>query len=355
MKSLIGLKKFILIKGINNINNMKIRVGVLRGGPSAECKISLKTGESVLSNLPEQYDKKDIVLSKEGEWYLDGNFSYPEKIFRSVDVIFNALHGEFGEDGKVQQIFDIFGIPYTGSGALASAMGMNKILARASFINAGILVPRAIALDTDEKAADAAHRVFRKMGPSLAVKPASSGSSMGISIVHNYSDLIKAIEKASRLGARRPSEPGKVIVEEYIKGREAACGVIDNFRGEERYALPPIEIIPPADSDFFDYKAKYGGKASEICPANFEQPVKADIEDAARKAHEALGCRHYSRADFIISERSFKGEQKVYLLEVNTLPGLTGESLLPKAINAVGSSYPELLDHLIKEALGNKD
>ena len=289
-----------------------IRVGVLRGGPSAERGISLKTGESVLNNLPEKYEKKDILLSKDGEWYLDGNFSYPEKIFRSVDVIFNALHGHFGEDGKVQQMFDIFGIPYTGSGALASAMGMNKVLARASFVNAGILVPRAAAVNADEKAADAAYRIFRRIGPSLVVKPACSGSSIGVSIVHNYLDLIQAIEKARHLGALLLSELGnpvskfkfgKVIVEEYIKGREAACGVIDNFRGEERYALPPIEIISSSDSGFFDYKEKYSGKANEICPANFEGPIKDAIEEAAKKAHQALGCRHYSRADFIVSSQ----------------------------------------------------
>ena len=328
---------------------MKIRVGVLRGGPSSECKISLKTGESVLNNLPEKYEKKDILLSKKGEWYLDGNFSYPEKIFRSVDVVFNALHGHFGEDGKVQQMFDIFGVPYTGSGALASAMGMNKVLARASFVNAGILVPRAAAVNADEKAADAAYRIFRRMGPSLVVKPACSGSSIGVSIVHNYSDLIKAIEKAFLSAAESPSGRGKVIVEEHIKGREASCGVIDNFRGQELYALPPIEIVPSDSSDFFDYKEKYGGTANEICPANLEASVKSAIEEAAKKAHQALGCRHYSRADFIVSERS----PEVYLLEVNTLPGLTSESLLPKAVDAVGSSHSEFLDHLIKEALNN--
>ncbi len=332
---------------------MKIRVGVLRGGPSAERGISLKTGESVLGNLPEQYEKKDILLSKDGEWHLDGVFSLPEKIFRSVDVVFNALHGEFGEDGKVQRMFDIFGVPYTGSGALASAMGMNKILARVSFAAAGILVPRAASVGAEEKAADAAFRIFRKMGPSLAVKPACSGSSIGVSVVHNYSDLIKAVEKARRLGARYPSEPGKVIVEEYVKGREASCGVIDNFRNEGLYALPPIEIVPSAASDFFDKEEKYGGKASEICPANFAAPVKAAIEEAAKKAHHALGCRHYSRADFIVEERPRRGEARVYLLEVNTLPGLTEESLLPKAVNAVGSSFSEFLDHLIKEALKN--
>ncbi|MBI4691831.1 MAG: D-alanine--D-alanine ligase [Candidatus Terrybacteria bacterium] len=325
---------------------MAIKVGVLRGGPSKEHEISLKTGEAALSNLacrqtglPQKYKGKDILLGREGEWRLNGKLSYPEKIFQSVDVVFNALHGRFGEDGKVQQLLETFGIPYTGSGVLASSLGMNKILAREAFTGAGLNVPRAMVVDKKEDAGRAAHLVFRKIGPSWVVKPNSSGSSIGVSIVHAFNNLIEAIEKAFTFDS-------KIIIEEYIKGTEATCGVVDNFRNQKIYSLPVIEIIPPPEQEFFNYDAKYSGETKEICPANFDSEIKNKIEEAAKKAHQALGCRHYSRADFRVLPNG-----KIYILEVNTLPGLTAESLLPKALNAVGSSYPEFLDHLITLAL----
>jgi len=322
---------------------MVIRVGVLRGGPSQEHEISLKTGEVVLANLPKKYKAKDILLSKNGEWRLNAKLSYPEKIFQSVDVVFNALHGHFGEDGKIQQLLETFGIPYTGSGVLASSLGMSKILSREAFAGAGLNVPRAMAFSKSDSghAGEIAHKIFRKIGPSWVVKPNSSGSSLGVSISHTFNDLIKAIEKAFDFDS-------KIIIEEYIKGSEATCGVIDNFRNQKIYSLPPIEIIPPPEHEFFNYKAKYCGETKEICPANFDIEIKNKIEEAAKISHQVLGCRHYSRADFRISPKG-----KVYILEVNTLPGLTAESLLPKALNAVGSSYPEFLEHLITLALDN--
>lgn len=321
---------------------MTIKVGVLRGGPSQEHEVSLKTGKNVLENLPSQYSGSDIFLTKQGEWYFRDWPSYPEKIFRYVDVVFNALHGHFSEDGKVQQILELFKMPYTGSGALASSWGMNKILSAEAFVRAGLNVPRAIIIGKDENYFEAARRIFRIMSPSWVVKPASSGSSKGISIVHSFNNLIDAIEKAAALDS-------KIIIEEYIKGREATCGVVDNFRNQKYYSLPVIEIIPPFEHEFFDYQAKYNGETREICPANFDMETKRKIEEMARLAHQALGCRHYSRADFRISSKG-----KIYILEINTLPGLTTESLLPKALNAVGSSYPEFLDHLITLALQRK-
>ncbi|MFH1956121.1 MAG: D-alanine--D-alanine ligase [Patescibacteria group bacterium] len=315
-----------------------IKVGVLRGGISDEHKVSLKTGESVLSNLPEKYSGHDIILTKSGEWYFRGWPAQPERIFRSLDVIFNALHGRYGEDGKVQQLLETFKIPYTGSGILASALGMNKILSRESFARSGLKIPLGDFATDNESSFESANRIIKKIPPPWIVKPASSGSSFGVIIARDFNALIKAIGDNLGLDSR-------VIIEEYIPGREATCGVLERFRGQEHYTLPIIEIIPPPDSDFFDYSAKYSGETQELCPANFDPEIKLVIEEMARKAHIALGCRHYSRADFIISPKG------IYILEVNTLPGLTEHSLLPKAIKAVGSSYAELLDHLITLAL----
>ena len=318
-----------------------IRVGVLRGGPSLEHEVSLKTGESVLNNLPEYYSAKDIFISKEGGWHLDGKPAHHERIFRHIDVVFNALHGEYGEDGKIQQLLEAFGVPYTGSGVLASSLGMNKILARQAFKSAGLKTPAGFEIVLENELAETAKKIFRNMPPPWVVKYPSGGSSVGVFIARNFDDLTGALEKVSSFSS-------KILMEEYIRGREATCGVIDEFRNQKHYALPVVEIIPPVKSGFFSYAAKYGGETRELCPANFDMPTKRAIEAMAIKAHNAIGARHYSRADFIVSKKG------IYILEINTLPGLTAESLLPKALNAVGSSHKELLDHLITLALKKK-
>jgi len=317
-----------------------IRVGVLRGGPSLEHEVSLKTGETVLRNLP-KYSAKDIFINKAGEWHLDGKPSHHDRIFRQIDVVFNALHGEYGEDGKVQQLLEAFGVPYTGSGAMASALGMNKILARQAFKSAGLKIPFGFDLVLKKELAETAKDIFKKMPPPWVIKYPSGGSSVGVSMARNFDDLEGSLEKVSSFSS-------KILVEEYIRGREATCGVIDEFRNQKHYALPIVEIIPPAQSDFFSYDAKYGGQTRELCPSNFDMPTKRAIEAMAITAHNSIGGRHYSRSDFIISKRG------IYLLEINTLPGLTAESLLPKALNAVGSSHKELLEHLISLALRKK-
>lgn len=311
---------------------------MLRGGPSLEHEISLKTGESVLRNLPENYSAKDILINKAGEWHLDGKPADYERIFRQVDVIFNALHGEYGEDGKVQQLLEAFGVPYTGSGAIASAFGMNKILARQAFKSAGLKIPLGFEIILEDGFAETAKKIFKKMPPPWVIKYPSGGSSVGICIAHNFNNLAQALEKVSSLSS-------KMLVEEYIRGQEATCGVIDEFRGQKHYALPVVEIIPPAESGFFNYDAKYGGRTRELCPANFDISTKRAIEAMAVAAHNAVGSRHYSRSDFIVSKKG------IYILEINTLPGLTTESLLPKALDAIGSSYKEFLGHLINLAL----
>ena len=326
----------------------KIKVGVLRGGPSAEHDVSLKTGENILAGLSDKYQGVDVVLNKDGQLCADGSPAKIQHLGCFSDVIFNALHGYFGEDGKAQQIFNVLNIPYTGSGALASSLAMNKILSRGIFAKAGLKIPQAVVVKKDESLEQAALKVFRSISPSWVVKPASGGSSIGVSIVKDFNSLISAIEKSFNFCSN-------VIIEEYIKGREVTCGILENFRGEKYYALPAIEIVPPDDHDFFDYDVKYDGSTREICPADFELSVKRKIEEIARQAHQLLGCSGYSRADMIVAGRGIypvRGNPaEVYLLEINTLPGLTSESLLPKAADAVGLSFPQLLDHIIDLAL----
>ncbi len=317
----------------------KIRVGVLRGGPSTEHDVSLKTGENVLQYLPkDKYEGVDIILNKDGYLSANGSPMKIQQLHYFVDVVFNALHGYFGEDGKIQQILNTMNLPYTGSGALSSSIAMNKVLSRDIFEKSGLKIPRAIVVKEGESSDEAAGQIFRTMNPFWVVKPASGGSSIGVTIARNFPELVQALKNAFGLDST-------VIVEEYIKGREVTCGVLENFRDEEHYALPVIEIVPPKERHFFDYECKYDGSTREICPAPLNLELKKEIENIARSAHKALGCAGYSRTDMIVSSGG------IYLLEVNTLPGLTSESLLPKSAAAVGLSFPNLLDHLVELAL----
>lgn len=316
----------------------KLRIGVLRGGPSSEYEVSLKTGENVLKFLPEKYEKYDVLITKEGDWIFNGVIKSVPKIIRGLDAVFIALHGEYGEDGKVQNILEHFQIPFTGSKSLASAFAMNKFLARHVFEKAGILMPKSILIRAGENISEISKKIFSQFSPPWILKPLSKGSSVGVKIISKFEDLENTIFHELFYN-------DKILFEEYIKGREATCGVLENFRGEKHYALPPVEIIPPEENNFFDYEAKYGGNSREICPANFDLKTKKEIEFLARKAHQVLGCKGYSRSDFIVSPRG------IFLLELNNLPGLTSESLFPKSAATVGISFSDMLDHLIQISL----
>lgn len=320
----------------------KIKVGVLRGGPSSEYEVSLKTGEAVIKNLDSQkYDPIDILIDRAGVWHISGVSADPHKVFRAIDVAFNAMHGEYGEDGTVQKIFEAHNIPYTGSGVFASAMAIHKRLAREIFEISGILTAPAVSIRMEEDVHAKAAEAVRVSSFPLVVKPASRGSSIGVSIVYNVYDLINGVHNAFKYDR-------EALVEKFIPGREATCAVLESFRGTKHYALPVIEIVPPARKKLFDYECKYDGSTQEICPGRFGPEISEKIKKIAVAAHQSLGCRHYSRADFRIDEKG-----KMYLMEVNTLPGLANVCLFPKAAAAAGLEFPQLLDHLITLAIKN--
>ena len=317
----------------------RIKVAVLRGGPGGEHDVSMKSGKNVLENLSDKYIPMDIFVAKDKTWYLDGVKISPEKVFRSVDVVFNAMHGEYGEDGKIQQLMDHFGVKYTGSKALASALGMNKVLAKNIFVKAGLKTPIYKVIKKGDNLEGLDHTIFKTFPIPAIVKPGGSGSSIGVSLVKVLKDILPAIKKALKYS-------DVVIVEEFIQGKEATCGVVEKFRDEQIYSLLPLEITKPEKFEFFGYEAKYSGCSSEVCPGNFSDMEKKTIQNMAIEAHRLLGLRHYSRSDFIVSSK-----RGVYILEVNTLPGLTKDSLLPKSLEAVGCSLPYFLDHVITLAL----
>ncbi len=319
----------------------KIRVGVMRGGPGAEYHVSLRTGGNVLSALsPNRYEPHDILITNKGEWNIDGIPTHPSKLNQHVDVVFNALHGEFGEDGKVQNILDFFGVPYTGSTAVPSAVGMNKDLAKKYFAKEGILVPRGVVVSRGEEIGAVLSRVKAEITAPYVVKPLAGGSSIGLSLARNDKELIAAIEFA--LGY-----DGEAIVEEYVRGREITVGVINSTGGEHAYAVAPLEI-PMPDGVLFDYNQKYKNPTYPIGLARMRGNEQYALERAALSAHASIGARHYATYDFIMSKDG------PCLLEVNTLPGLTQTSLLPKSLALFGLPLPEFIDFIIALALEKK-
>ncbi|MCM8801217.1 MAG: D-alanine--D-alanine ligase [Candidatus Omnitrophica bacterium] len=294
------------------------------GGPSSEREISLKSGKYVyesLRNLGLQVVAVDIQTnnSEEAIHLIKSN---------NLDCVFLALHGHFGEDGQIQQILDDLGIPYTGSGPLASRLAMDKVMSRKIFQSNGLNVPSYKVLDRLNK--NKAHQ-YEDLNPPLVVKPATHGSSIGLSIVDDKDDLDKALDLAFSFDER-------IIIEEYIKGREMTIGIL----AEE--ALPVIEIIPK--KRFFDFEAKYQpGMTEYVVPAQIEEEISERLKQTAYLAHQLLGCKDFSRVDMILSQQGVP-----FVLEINSIPGLTPTSLLPKAAKAKGIEFDQLCLKLIELA-----
>jgi len=319
----------------------KIRVGVLRGGPSGEHEVSLKTGATVLEHLPDKYHPLDIYIDEKGKWHFEGLIQDPENILKHLDVVFNGLHGEYGEDGELQKILEAHNIPYTGSDSFSSRIAMNKDLSKKVFEKEGIKTARGVTLNKNKTSYLEIFEIFNTLEKPLITKPATSGSSLGVRISDTFEKFKEAIEYAFKYSSQ-------VLVEEFVAGREMTCGVVESLSPDSVFPLPPIEIRP-VGSKFFDYEAKYGGKTQEICPAPIPQNLTTRVQNIALQAHKALGLRHYSRADMILKDNG-----DIYILEVNTLPGLTNESLLPKSLKAAGTSLSEFLEHIIIMALNSK-
>ncbi|PID73238.1 MAG: D-alanine--D-alanine ligase [Desulfobacterales bacterium] len=302
----------------------RLRLALLAGGDSPEREVSLSSGAQVAESLdPDRYDVRRYDPRTDlGDLVRDAG---------EIDAALLILHGPNGEDGTIQGLLDLLGIPYQGSGVLGSAMAMNKKVARERCEQAGLPAPSWRELRSDDPAELA--RIMDRIGIPLVVKPAACGSSIGMSIVRKAEDL----PAAARLAL---SHDNCVLAEAYISGAEITAGVMGN---EEMEALPPIEIIPGAGHEFFDYNAKYvPGATEEICPARIPDDLTRKVQEYALRAHRALELTGYSRSDFILSDGEF------YLLETNTIPGMTATSLFPQAAAAAGYGFSALLDHLIE-------
>jgi D-alanine-D-alanine ligase len=305
----------------------KLHVALIMGGLSNEREISLKSGTEVHKALnPDRYRVSLYDLKD----------SLPRLVADAagIDVALIILHGRFGEDGTVQGMLELLGIPYQGSGVLGSALAMNKRLAKKLFRLEGLPVARDWFIRKGDPVD--LKSVASALGWPIVVKPNNEGSSIGIGIVHTLEGLSEKINQAFALDS-------EILLEEYIQGREITGGILGN---QNLLALPIVEIIPEKKYTFFDYEAKYKEKASkEICPAPITESLTQLAQDYALRAHKAIELRGYSRTDMIV-----RGEE-IFVLETNTIPGMTATSLLPQAAQAAGLTFGALLDRLIELAL----
>lgn len=364
----------------------RIRVGILFGGASEEREISLASGLMIAENLPkDRYEVRlldtlalmarhpglsaglrdkamalqesrplrslpahdglspamsDQVLRAEA-LAQSATQALASQGERGIDVAFLALHGKYGEDGTIQGFLELTGTPYTGSGVLASALAMDKVMAKRVLAAEGIPVPRGVHLTSADLAREGAVALARANALLPAVvKPSKQGSSVGMSLV----DSPAAMEAAVRLALQHDDE---AVVEERIFGTEITVGVLGKPGSADLEALPVVEIVPRRE--FFDYKAKYDpAQCEEICPARISEESMRQAQSLAVRAHRALACRGYTRTDMIL------GPKGPVVLEVNTLPGMTMNSLLPKAAAAAGISFGELLHRIVSLALEPK-
>ena len=298
----------------------KKRIGVLAGGPSNEREISLKSGTAVYRALIDEglnaifLDVKDDICD-----IIKKN---------KIDVAFIALHGRFGEDGTVQKMLEELKVPYTGSGIEASERALDKIKSKEIFLKYGLSVPKYLVMGKGM-----AIPPVETLGWPIVVKPPLEGSSIGLSIVNSVPALEEAIEKAFKFDSR-------VLLEEYIDGRELTVGILDDK------PLPVIEIVPK--NKVYDYEAKYKSPDTEyLVPAPLEKAVSLKAQKLAWAAHMALGCRSMSRVDIMADKDS-----NLFILEVNTIPGMTERSLLPKAAGAVGMTFGKLCRKLVESVYG---
>ncbi|MFN4131550.1 MAG: D-alanine--D-alanine ligase [Caldimicrobium sp.] len=300
-----------------------LRVALLAGGTSSEREVSLKGAKAVYKALLELGHRVEIF---------DPAYDLPKLAQKSkeFDCAFLVVHGPLGEDGTLQGFLDMLGLPYQGSGVLGSALAMHKGISKILYKEAGLPVPKGF-LFRKETPFKEIEKQAETIGFPLIVKPATQGSSVGLSLVNTKEELTEAIDKGFTVD-------NELLLEEYLEGREITVGILED------QPLPVVEIL--SKKRLFDYETKYTpGLAEEICPADLPEELTKKAQNYALKAHKALYLRHYSRTDMIIKDN------EIYLLETNTIPGMTETSLLPLSAKVAGYSFKDLVQKLLELAL----
>ncbi|MFE6796209.1 D-alanine--D-alanine ligase [Paenibacillus chitinolyticus] len=299
-----------------------MKIGVIMGGISSEREVSLQTGQEMIRHLDRsRYEVVPIVIDQRADLITQAQQA-------GIDLALLALHGQYGEDGTVQGALETLGIPYTGSGVLASSLCMNKQLTKRLLKTVGVHTPEGLCWHGMD---DYEPQAVKQLGYPVIVKPNMGGSSIGIQLVHNEKELLTAVQKAG-------SFDQAILIEPYMKGTELTCSIVD---GE----VLPIIGIRSAHSEWFDYKAKYEPGGAEEKVIQLPPATRQRVHEAALASYRLLQCKVYARVDMILCE------DVPYVLEVNTLPGMTENSLLPKSAAASGMTFTQLLDRIIASSL----
>lgn len=306
------------------MENVK-KVVVVMGGPSTEATVSMATGSAVAKALRNKgYEVFELELNPK-------NFAN-DILELKPDVVFNAVHGLYGEDGRLQSVLDMLDIPYTGSNVIASAVAMDKVISKKIFIADNICTPQSLFLNIKDKI-NFKELILERFNLPIVVKPASQGSSIGVEIVKTEDRLVLALDEAFKYC-------DDVLVEEFIVGYELTASVLKEKGGLN--VFPIIKIVP--NSGVYDYKSKYTkGSTSYLCPAPISKDISEKVQKMAVAAYKALGCSGVARADFIVDKND-----QAFILEVNTVPGMTATSLVPKAAKTMGIEFEELCDRIVK-------
>ena len=305
-------------------------VAVVMGGPSAEREVSLNTGAAIANALRE-YGYTNVV-----EIDLDPRNFGKQLAESKAEVVFNAVHGLYGEDGRLQTLLEIREMPYTGSGMIASVSCMDKVITKRMLRDAGISTPACLIVNKKESGIK--EKIMQRFSLPVVIKPASQGSSIGVEIVKEEKQLDEALANAFKYSS-------DILVEEFIGGKELTVSMMQ--KDGEVVALPVIHIAP--HSGTYDYHSKYTKGATEyICPADLDEETTKKVQEISKQAYEVLGCSGVARADVMLDE-----EGDGYVLEINTVPGMTATSLVPKAAAAAGISFPELCNIILQSASVN--
>lgn len=305
-------------------------VAVVMGGPSAEREVSLNTGAAIANALRE-YGYTNVV-----EIDLDPRNFGKQLAESKAEVVFNAVHGLYGEDGRLQTLLEIREMPYTGSGMIASVSCMDKVITKRMLRDAGISTPACLIINKKESGIK--EKIIQRFSLPVVIKPASQGSSIGVEIVKEEKQLDEALANAFKYSR-------DILVEEFIGGKELTVSMMQ--KDGEVVALPVIHIAP--HSGTYDYHSKYTKGATEyICPADLDEETTKKVQEISKQAYEVLGCSGVARADVMLDE-----EGNGYVLEINTVPGMTATSLVPKAAAAAGISFPELCNIILQSASVN--
>lgn len=305
-------------------------VAVVMGGPSAEREVSLNTGAAIANALRE-YGYTNVV-----EIDLDPRNFGKQLAESKAEVVFNAVHGLYGEDGRLQTLLEIREMPYTGSGMIASVSCMDKVITKRMLRDAGISTPACLIVNKKESGIK--EKIMQRFSLPVVIKPASQGSSIGVEIVKEENQLDEALANAFKYSR-------DILVEEFISGKELTVSMMQ--KDGEVVALPVIHIAP--HSGMYDYHSKYTKGATEyICPVDLDEETTKKVQEISKQAYEVLGCSGVARADVMLDE-----EGNGYVLEINTVPGMTATSLVPKAAAAAGISFPELCNIILQSASVN--